>query len=35
MNFADEKVVKSHNDVPFYQNLLIKGKREPNLLLGQ
>jgi beta-lactamase regulating signal transducer with metallopeptidase domain len=20
---ADEKVVKSHNDVPFYQNLLI------------
>jgi hypothetical protein len=23
MNLADEKVVKSHNDVPFYQNLLI------------
>jgi beta-lactamase regulating signal transducer with metallopeptidase domain len=32
---ADEKVVKSHNDVPFYQNLLSQGKRKLNLLLGQ
>jgi beta-lactamase regulating signal transducer with metallopeptidase domain len=33
---ADEKVVQAHNNVPFYQNLLInQGKREPNLLLGQ
>jgi hypothetical protein len=32
---ADEKVVKSHNDVPFYQNLLISKANADNLLLGQ
>jgi hypothetical protein len=35
MNFADEKVVKSHNDVPFYQNLLIsKANANPTYYLA-
>jgi hypothetical protein len=31
---ADEKVVNAYNNVPFYQSLLLKGKREPNFYLA-